>query len=48
MASEEFVKDWAERYAKGTRTEDHLRRLERIGRLTSEEVNTILSSKEGN
>lgn len=48
MANEGFVKDWAERYAKGTCTEDHLRRLERIGRLTSEEVNIILNSKEAN
>ena len=48
MASEEFVKDWKERYAKGICTEDHLRRLEKIGRLTNEEVNAILNSKEAN
>lgn len=48
MASEEFVKDWAERYAKGTCTKDHLSRLQKIGKLTSEEVNIILNSKEAN
>lgn len=49
MTHEEFVADWKERYAKkGTCTEDHLRRLEKIGRLTSEEVNAILNSEEAN
>ncbi|MDU6361838.1 MAG: hypothetical protein E6590_18080 [Clostridiales bacterium] len=48
MTHEEFVADWKERYAKGICTEDHLRRLEKIGRLTNEEVNAILNSKEAN
>ena len=46
MTHEEFVADWQERYIKGTCTEDHLLRLQKIGRLTSEEVDLILKSKE--
>lgn len=46
MTHDEFVLDWKERYKKNTCTEDHLRRLEKIGRLTNEEVNLILNSKE--
>lgn len=45
MTHEEFVKDWIERYVKGTCTIDHLQRLQAIGRLTEEEVRKILVEK---
>lgn len=42
MTHEEFVKDWTERYVKGTCTLEHLQRLQAIGRLTEEQVRQIL------
>lgn len=46
MTHEEFVADWKERYIKNTCTEDHLWRLQKIGRLTEEEVYQIIKRKE--
>lgn len=46
MTQEEFVADWQERYIKGTCTKEHLLRLQKINRLSEEEVQTILNSKE--
>ena len=45
MTHEEFVADWQERYIKGICTEDHLRRLNKIGRITAEELASILALK---
>lgn len=44
----DFAKDWCDRYKHNTCTQEHLRRLQNIGRLTSEEVDIILKSKEAN
>lgn len=46
MTHDEFLADWKERYIKGTCTKDHLLRLQKIGRLSEEEVQEIINSKE--
>ena len=46
MTHEEFVADWKNRYEKGTCTKDHLFGLQKIGRLTDDEVQDIINSKE--
>ncbi len=46
MTDKAFLQDWQERYIKGTCTEDHLRRLNKIGRITDEELVAILSANE--
>lgn len=45
MADKAFLQDWSERYKNGTCTEDHLRRLNKIGRITAEELASILALK---
>lgn len=45
MTHEEFVEDWKNRYIKDVCTKDHLLRLQRIGRLSAEEVQMIINAK---
>lgn len=45
MTDKAFLQDWAERYKSGTCTEDHLIRLNKIGKITNEELDSILALK---
>lgn len=42
MKHEEFVVEWSNRYLKGCCTLEHLERLVNIGRLSDEELRSIL------